>query len=44
MDDIWHAVGALLALVVPLAVAWWLLGRRPPRRRHGSGEREKMKR
>lgn len=45
MDDIWHAVGALLVLVVPLVVAWWLLGRGPrPPRRKGADEREKMKR
>lgn len=45
MDDAWGAVGALMVLIVPLVVAWWLLGRGEPRsRRRGADEREKMKR
>ena len=27
MTDLWSVLGSLLALVVPMALAWWLLGR-----------------
>lgn len=40
-------LGALLVLVLPLALAWWLLGRdkRPPRRRREpDADREKIPR
>lgn len=32
MSDFWGTVAALVAIVAPLALAWWLLGR-PQRRR-----------
>ena len=45
VNDFWAAVAALLAIVVPLALAWWLLGRPQRHRRHdGDRSREKMPR
>lgn len=32
MTDFWSVLAALLAFLVPMALAWWLLGR-PGRRR-----------
>lgn len=31
MTDLWSVLGSLLAFIVPMALAWWLLGR-PDRR------------
>jgi hypothetical protein len=31
VSDLWSVLGSLLAFVVPMALAWWLLGR-PARR------------
>jgi hypothetical protein len=36
MDDLWGVLLALAVIVLPLALAGWLLGRS----RHGSGERD----
>ena len=48
MHDLWAVIGVLAAVVLPMVLAWWLLGR-PPRRgagrpdRHGNirGEEER---
>ncbi len=29
MDDLWAVLGALAAVVLPMVLAWWLLGRPP---------------
>jgi hypothetical protein len=45
MSDWLGILGALAVFVLPLALAWWLLGRRErPRRQDRSSSREKMPR
>ncbi|MBI3155947.1 MAG: hypothetical protein HYZ20_11105 [Burkholderiales bacterium] len=31
MGDLWAVLGAVGAVVLPMALAWWLLDRRPTR-------------
>ena len=38
MSDFWGTFVALVAIVVPLALAWWLLGRPQRRRRPDAGK------
>lgn len=40
--DLWAALGALAAVGLPMAVAWWLLGRPPRGNRPGTGARGNM--
>jgi hypothetical protein len=42
MNDFWGTFAALAAIVVPLALAWWLLGR-PQRRRPSDASRGRGK-
>lgn len=41
LADLWGALGALAAVVLPMALAWWLLGRKPGR--GGSATRSRVK-
>ncbi|HNW62099.1 MAG TPA: hypothetical protein PLX45_21575 [Piscinibacter sp.] len=43
MSDLWGTLAALAAIIVPLALAWWLIGRSERRRQRDPGkERGKM--
>jgi hypothetical protein len=42
MADFWAVLGALAAVVLPMALAWWLLGRTPRGNRSTTGSRGNM--
>jgi len=44
MTDLWAVLGAFAVVVLPLALAWWLLGRPPRSARPRQGEHGKMPR
>jgi hypothetical protein len=42
MDSLWLLLAALMAVAVPLALAWWLLGRPERRSPEAAARRGKM--
>lgn len=42
MADLWAVLGALATVVLPMALAWWLLGRKPRGSKPTTGSRGNM--